>query len=254
MVVARCTSGAAPGSQSRSGTSGRGCATAMRPRVSIAVLRWVALFGAGWLLASTLLYLAAAASRVPSAVRAVRWSTLPAVRRAIDAACAVSVATSVVLAPAAAGAARSTGDTHQRQHRARRTPSAGTGDAGGIAQLPARRDECSADRATHPARATPAPRARAHVRRRRGRVHSGRGRGRRRRQPLGGRGAPPRVDERGGRGPTSATPKWRRPGRACATSTATTLASGDPNLVYPGERVLLPPPDEAAQLSARNSS
>jgi nucleoid-associated protein YgaU len=74
--------------------------------VVVALLRWVALLGTGWLLGSTLLYLAASLSRVPGAVRAVRWSTLPAVRRAVDAACAVSVATSVVLAPTVAGAAR----------------------------------------------------------------------------------------------------------------------------------------------------
>ena len=55
--------------------------------VVVALLRWVALLGAAWLLASTLLYLAAAVSRAPAAVRAVSWSTLPAARRAIDAAC-----------------------------------------------------------------------------------------------------------------------------------------------------------------------
>jgi hypothetical protein len=79
--------------------------------VVVALLRWVALVGATWLLVSTLLYVVASVSRVPTAVRAVRWSTVPAVRRAVDAACAVSVVTSVVLAPtvlgeAVAGAAR----------------------------------------------------------------------------------------------------------------------------------------------------
>src|SRR4051794_28217347 len=74
--------------------------------VVVALLRWVALIGAAWVLGSTLLYVVASVSRVPGAVRAVRWSTVPAVRRAVDAACAVSVATSVVLAPTVAGAAR----------------------------------------------------------------------------------------------------------------------------------------------------
>src|SRR5690348_1314725 len=73
--------------------------------VVVALLRWAALVGALWMLVSTLLYVAAALSGLPGALRAVRWSTLPAVRRAVDAACAVSVATTVVLAPAAAGAA-----------------------------------------------------------------------------------------------------------------------------------------------------
>lgn len=74
--------------------------------VVVALLRWIALGVVVWLLASTLLYLAAAVSHAPAVIRAVQWSTLPAIRRTIDAACAVSVVTSVVLAPAAASAAR----------------------------------------------------------------------------------------------------------------------------------------------------
>src|SRR4051794_33335564 len=74
--------------------------------VMMSLLRWVALVGATWLLVSTLLYVVASMTRVPAAVRAVRWSTLPAVRRAVDAACAVSVAAAVVLAPTGAGAAQ----------------------------------------------------------------------------------------------------------------------------------------------------
>jgi hypothetical protein len=73
--------------------------------VVVALLRGVAVVGAGWLVASTALYVAASVSRVPAAMRAVGWTTLPAVRRAVDAACAVSVATTIVLAPTAAGAA-----------------------------------------------------------------------------------------------------------------------------------------------------
>ena len=42
-----------------------------------AVLRWVAFLGAWWLLGGTLLYVAAAASRVPGALGAVRWAALP---------------------------------------------------------------------------------------------------------------------------------------------------------------------------------
>jgi hypothetical protein len=103
--------------------------------VVVALLRWVALAGAGWLLVSTLLYLLAALGRVPAAMRAVRWSTVPAVRRAIDAACAVSVATSVVLAPTVAGAAPA-GDppavTVVRDGRGD-----GRGEGGRIARLPA---------------------------------------------------------------------------------------------------------------------
>jgi hypothetical protein len=75
-----------------------------------AVLRTVGLVMAYWLLASTLLYLLASLSRLPSAVRAVRWATIPLVRRVADHAVAVTLATSMVgggtlgmAGPAAAG-------------------------------------------------------------------------------------------------------------------------------------------------------
>src|SRR5215213_4902415 len=96
--------------------------------VVVASLRCVALVGAGWLLASTLLYLLASLSRVPTAVRAVRWTTLASVRRAIDAACVLSVATSVAFVPTVAGAARADGPPVVTLVRDGR---------GGIARLPA---------------------------------------------------------------------------------------------------------------------
>src|SRR5918992_1571092 len=46
-----------------------------------AVLRMVGLVMAYWLLASTVAYLLASLTRLPGAVRAVRWATLPVVRR-----------------------------------------------------------------------------------------------------------------------------------------------------------------------------
>ncbi|HTF60618.1 MAG TPA: hypothetical protein VK713_12000, partial [Actinomycetes bacterium] len=61
-----------------------------------ALLRTVALVMAYWLLASTLLYLLASLTRLPSAVRAVSWATLPVVRRVADHAVAVTLATSMV--------------------------------------------------------------------------------------------------------------------------------------------------------------
>ena len=70
----------------------------------VAGLRWVALLGAWWLLAGTLVYVAAAVTRVPAAVRAVRWAALPPVRRVVDAAFAATVVGGAVLAPANAGA------------------------------------------------------------------------------------------------------------------------------------------------------
>jgi uncharacterized membrane protein YgcG len=61
-----------------------------------AVLRTVGLVMAYWLLASTVLYLLASLTRLPSAVRAVRWATLPLARRVADHAVAVTLATSMV--------------------------------------------------------------------------------------------------------------------------------------------------------------
>ena len=61
-----------------------------------ALLRTVGLVMAYWLLTSTLLYLLASLTRLPSAVRAVRWATLPVVRRVADHAVAVTLATSMV--------------------------------------------------------------------------------------------------------------------------------------------------------------
>jgi hypothetical protein len=61
-----------------------------------ALLRTVGLVMAYWLLASTVLYLLASLTRLPSAVRAVSWATLPVVRRVADHAVAVTLATSMV--------------------------------------------------------------------------------------------------------------------------------------------------------------
>jgi hypothetical protein len=61
-----------------------------------ALLRTVGLVMAYWLLASTLAYLLASLTRLPGAVRAVRWATLPVVRRVADHAVAVTLATSMV--------------------------------------------------------------------------------------------------------------------------------------------------------------
>jgi hypothetical protein len=97
--------------------------------VVVALTRWAALLGAAWLLGSTLLYLAASVTRAPAAMRAVAWSTLPVVRRTVDAACAVSVTAAVVLVPAgAAGAAGARVDDPPSVSVVR--------DGRGLAQLP----------------------------------------------------------------------------------------------------------------------
>ncbi|HET9289534.1 MAG TPA: hypothetical protein VFQ49_00535, partial [Actinomycetes bacterium] len=61
-----------------------------------AILRTVALVMAYWLLVSTVSYLLASLSRLPSAVRAVAWATFPLARRVADHAVAVTLATSMV--------------------------------------------------------------------------------------------------------------------------------------------------------------
>jgi uncharacterized membrane protein YgcG len=61
-----------------------------------ALLRTVALVMAYWLLASTVLYLLASLTRLPAAVRAVGWATLPLARRVADHAVTVTLATSMV--------------------------------------------------------------------------------------------------------------------------------------------------------------
>ena len=113
--------------------------TAPPADVLVASLRWVALVGAWWLLATTVLYVVAAMTRFPNAVRAVRWAALPAVRRTVDAAFAMSVVAGSVLAPTVARAA--TGDPPA-------TTAVRDGHSRGLASLPA---------ATPPVTPAPAP-------------------------------------------------------------------------------------------------
>lgn len=67
----------------------------------VAVLRLLALAVAYWMLASTVLYLLARASRLPSLARSVRWATLPGVRRVVDSVVAASIVGPMVLGTAA---------------------------------------------------------------------------------------------------------------------------------------------------------
>jgi hypothetical protein len=77
--------------------------------VLAAVLRLIALGAAWWLLGSTALYALARVSRIPGAVRAVEWFTLPSVRRLADQALALTLATSIVSGGANAALASPTG-------------------------------------------------------------------------------------------------------------------------------------------------
>ena len=73
--------------------------------VLLAGVRLVALVAAWWLLGSTLLYVVARVARLHGAARALGWATLPAVRRWADRAAAVSIVAATALGagrPAAA--------------------------------------------------------------------------------------------------------------------------------------------------------
>jgi hypothetical protein len=202
--------------------------------VVVAVVRGIALVGAAWLLGSTLLYLAASLSRVPGAMRAVGWTTLPSVRRAVDAVCAASVATAVVLAPSVAGAARASDPPSASLVRDGHGDGRSDGHGGGIGHLPA--DPTPTSRPTPPsapppttAAPVPAPAdaalevvvaagdnlwllAARHL------------------ATVSGRSVGDVPDG-------EVAPYWER---VCDANRAR-LSSGDPNLVFPGERVVLPP-------------
>jgi hypothetical protein len=64
--------------------------------VVVALARLVALACAYWLLATTMLYAVAVATRIPGAVRTIRWATLPAVRRLAERTTALVLASSTV--------------------------------------------------------------------------------------------------------------------------------------------------------------
>jgi nucleoid-associated protein YgaU len=67
--------------------------------VLAAGLRQLALLIAYWLLGTTALYLTARVAQIPMALRSVEWATVPAVRRMVDAAVAVSIATASITVP-----------------------------------------------------------------------------------------------------------------------------------------------------------
>ncbi len=211
--------------------------------VIAAVARVVALVIAWWLLATTALYVLARVSRVPAAVRAVEWVTLPAVRRVADQALALTLATSLVGGGANAALAGTA-----VAGRLAGTPVAGAGYQPHPAGPP---------ETTTPGTAAPPP---GYVPHPAGTVPPGPpppGPG-----PSGPRAAPPaRPDVHRVRGGDNlwtiardhlAEVTGRDAGalaehdvaaywlEVVATNRAT-LRSGDPDLIYPGELVRLPP-------------
>jgi hypothetical protein len=208
--------------------------TAPPADVLVALLRWVALLGAWWLLATTLLYVGASMTRVPSAVRAVRWAALPAVRRAVDAAFAVSVVAGSVLAPTVARAATAdptTTTTIQNQP-------VRDGHSRGLASLPAATPPVAPAPPSTPPPApvpapvsapapAPAPAPAASVV-----VRPGDNLWELAAQQLAVTTARARVDV----GDAEIAPYWV----AVCEQNRDALASRDPNVIYPGEVVTFP--------------
>jgi hypothetical protein len=70
----------------------------------VAVVRLIGIVLAGWLLATTTLYLLARLTRLPALVQGVEWATLPGVRRMVDAAVAASIMGGAIVGAHPAGA------------------------------------------------------------------------------------------------------------------------------------------------------
>lgn len=66
-----------------------------------ALLRIVALVLTYWLTVSTALYALAGMARIPAAVRAIEWATLPVVRRVVDGTAALTIVAATVAGPTA---------------------------------------------------------------------------------------------------------------------------------------------------------
>lgn len=207
----------------------------------MAALRLVALVAAYWLLATTTAYTVARAARLPSAVAAVEWATLPAVRRLADRAIAVALTGSAAFV-GPASTVMAAGD--------------GGGEAGGMvlppavtapAVLPAERPSpawsAPPERAVPPAPDAPAP------------AQAG----------APAQAAAPARAPASGDAPDTAETRVVAPGdnlwviaaaqlprdatlaqihahwQALVAVNRDALRSGDPDLIHPGERLVLPP-------------
>jgi nucleoid-associated protein YgaU len=188
--------------------------------VLLAAIRLATLVAAWWLLATTLAYLAARLAHAHRAARAVGWATCPAVRRWVDRAAAVSIMTASTLGaarPAAADPPPATNpvqpvvvdlDHRDRSSDARLPPvSVRTGHAVDAPRAP------TPPPPSDTPLPTPAP-SRTH------RISPG--------EHLWSIAASHAAD---------VGPYWRR----LVALNRPHLRSGDPNLVYPGETIELPP-------------
>lgn len=213
----------------------------------LAAVRLIAVAVASWLTVSTLLYAVALATRIPTLIRGVRWITLPGVRRVLDALVATTVVASSTLAvpgmasategPPVGAAPRPTPAMPYRPHPA----GDGIATPSPPAPVPSSKPRYVPEAAGNPvpvpatlearrptAAPTPVPAPNTYVLRRGDNLWSVAGR---------------RVAEHTGKRATDLTTReigryWVR----LLDVNAPHLRSGDPNVVYPGETVLLPDP------------
>jgi hypothetical protein len=114
--------------------------------VLLAGVRLVALVAAWWLLGSTVLYVAARVARLHGAARAFGWATLPAVRRWVDRAAAVSIVAATALGVGRRGSAAHDEPGARAGGRRRRSPRSGEGSLASAAERPHRAGRRSAAR------------------------------------------------------------------------------------------------------------
>jgi hypothetical protein len=188
--------------------------------VLLAAIRLAALVAAWWLLATTLAYIAARLAHLHGAARAIGWATCPAVRRWVDRAAAVSIMTASALGaarPAAADPPPANPDPPvviDLDHR----------DRSNDARLPpvSVRTGHSVDAPPAPTSPPPPPAASP---------------------PASAPGGTHRISPGEHLWSIAASraadvaPYWRR----LVALNRPHLRSGDPNLVYPGETIELPP-------------
>lgn len=213
---------------------GRWLATVPPEDAVMAALRLVALAGAYWLLVTTVGYLVARATRLPAALRAVQWATLPAVRRVADGAvAAVLVGSSMTLGampvgavavpPAAVPAPAVPAPDGVVLPPALTKPDAVSGGPERAAAGPAAGDPAPDSDAPPSATATPDPAT--HM------VVAG--------DNLWAIAA---ADLAAPASPAEIHARWR----AVIEANRHRLRSGDPDLIFPGERILLPSPHPRA--------
>lgn len=235
------------------GHLGRWLAETPPEDVLVALGRVAALALAWWLAGSTILYALARAIRVPSLLGVVEWATLPPVRRLVDGVAVTTIAAGSVLGPSGVAAAAPADDTAVVVQLGGDGTSATT--APRYRPRPAGSDDTAGTaRAAPVAAVTTAPPARTAM-------PSAGAAGVDDASPTAG---PRRVEEAAGHVVQPGDNLWRIAERQVATLTGRPaadlaiaevgsywirlvdhnrgrLSSGDPDLIYPGEQLKLPP-------------